>query len=275
MAVLQTYQVTTNREDLTDIVTNITPTKTPFLSSAPSNKAYMTYHEWSTDEITVPTANDNAQVEGVDFQSEDQYAPDRAGSFTQIFTKWPHVSDTQKAVRSAGVKDLYNYNVTNKLKQIALEVEIALVQGTGNSGASATAREIKGFLAAMTTNTASGAGASAATLTETMYNALLKTIWESGGDADTTFCTGTLKQTISGFTGGSTKNVDAKSKKLIASVDVYEGDFGLQKIIAHRLMPASTLAALERDKWAVCLASENQTYSLGQIGRFHKGYDRG
>jgi len=272
MAVLQTYQVTTNREDLTDIITNITPTKTPFLSSIRSTKAYNTLHEVMTDTATVPTANDNARVEGLDFQDEAQHAPTRVGTYTQIIAKYPKVSGTQQAVKTAGgIKNLYNYNVTLKLKEAALAIEYADINGTGNSGASGTAREIKGFLACIATNTATSTAASGDALTETMLNDLLEDIWDNGGDPDAVYCTGSLKRKISGFTGGATKNVDAKAKKLIASVDVYEGDFGLQKIIAHRLMPAKTIAALEQDKWAQAWLRKTKHEPLAKTGDSVRG----
>ena len=270
MAVLQTYQVTTNQDDLTDIITNITPDETPLLSNAPSTKAYMTYHEWQKDNLSTPTANSNAQIEGADFASQAQHAPTRDGSYAQLFLKWPHVSETQIAVRNVGIKNLYDYNVTQQLKDIALDIEYALINATGNSGASGTAREIKGVLSAISTNIKSGA-TGLSTLTEEMYNTLLKQIYDAGGKPNVTYTTSTLKQVISGFTGGSTKNVDATSKKLIASVDVYESDYGVQKIIIHRMMAANTLAALQMDKWRVAWLRKTKHEPLAKTGDSVKG----
>ena len=40
-----------NREDLSDMITNISPTETPFLSSIGSSKATNVYHEWLTHSL--------------------------------------------------------------------------------------------------------------------------------------------------------------------------------------------------------------------------------
>ena len=270
MSVLQTYQVTSNREDLSEIVTNITPFKTPLLSGLENTKANAVYHEVLQDTLSIPTANDNKNVQGKEFSPEDQHAPTRDGSSCQLFIKWPHVAGTQLAVRTAGAKNLYDYNVTQKLKEIALEIEFAILNGTGNSGASGTASEIKGIMACISTNTASGSGAGVP-LTEPVFNDLLQGIWGQGGEPDAVYCTGTLKRAISGFTAGSTKNVEAKDKRLTAAVDVYDGDFGVQKVVPHRLLPAKAFVALQQDLWATAWLRKTMHEPLPKTGDSVKG----
>lgn len=77
MAVLQTYQVQTAKEDLTDVLVNITPTKTPLLSSLKSVKMYGLPHETSVDDLTTPVANTNKWVQGDDAVEEEQVMPDK------------------------------------------------------------------------------------------------------------------------------------------------------------------------------------------------------
>jgi hypothetical protein len=129
--------------------------------------------------------------------------------------------------------------------------EYALVNGTGNSGASATARELKGVLTFITTNVETGTGTGNEALTEAMYNDLLQTIFDSGGSPDVTYANGWQKRKISAFSTPSTRNIDAENKKLVASVDVYESDFGLQTIVLDRWMSTDKIVCLEEDKWKV------------------------
>jgi hypothetical protein len=68
MATFQTYQSIGNREDLTDVIYNISPTDTPFMSSVGKTKATAVYHEWQTDALAAAVAN-NAAVEGADATS--------------------------------------------------------------------------------------------------------------------------------------------------------------------------------------------------------------
>ena len=49
-----TYNEPTNREDLTDIVTNISPTQTPITSMIGKSKANATYHEFRRTFLRMP-----------------------------------------------------------------------------------------------------------------------------------------------------------------------------------------------------------------------------
>ena len=68
MATYQTYQSVGNREDLTDVIYNISPTDTPFMSSVGKTKATAVYHEWQTDSLAAASTS-NAAVEGADATS--------------------------------------------------------------------------------------------------------------------------------------------------------------------------------------------------------------
>ena len=62
MADFSTYDAVGNREDLSDIIWNISPTATPFLSGITRNTATAVNHEWQTDSLAAPA--NNARVEG-------------------------------------------------------------------------------------------------------------------------------------------------------------------------------------------------------------------
>ena len=51
MATFQTYQSKGNREDLTDVITNIAPMDTWFTSTIGTTSVKGTYHEWQTDTL--------------------------------------------------------------------------------------------------------------------------------------------------------------------------------------------------------------------------------
>ena len=62
----QTYQANGNREDLIDMITMISPTDTPVLSSTESVRATSVLHEWQTDTLKTPTAVARVEGEGRD-----------------------------------------------------------------------------------------------------------------------------------------------------------------------------------------------------------------
>ena len=53
------------REDLADVIYNISPSETPFMSNAAKGTATNTLYEWQTDSLADAAAN--AQIEGDDY----------------------------------------------------------------------------------------------------------------------------------------------------------------------------------------------------------------
>lgn len=259
-----TYTTTGNREDLSDVITNISPTETPMFSSFGKVKAESTYHEWLTDSLATATAN--KQIEGADYTFARPTSRTRLGNYTQILVTDVEVSDTQRSVNTAGLEDEFAYQMAKAMKEHALDIEYAIVNGTGNSGASGTAREMKGVLAFITTTNATGTGTGNETLTEDMFNGALEDIWEQGGRPDTAFVNGGQKRKISGFTGGSTKYVEAPDKEVVNAVDVYDSDFGRIKVKLDRFMPAGTVALLQTDLWKVATLRPTKRVDVAKVG---------
>ncbi|WP_457641452.1 DUF5309 domain-containing protein [Persephonella sp.] len=242
-----TYTAVGNREDLSDIITNIAPTETPLYSMFGKSTAKSTYHEWLEDDLSAPGAN--AQVEGADYTINTATTRTRKGNYTQIFSKGYGVSGTQEAVLKAGIKSEIAYQMAKAMKEIARDVEYAIINNTAAvAGNATTARQMGGVQAFVTTNVLANAGTPRA-LTETLLNDGLQQAWESGGNPDVVVVNGANKRTISGFTAGATKEIYAKDKRLVASVDVYESDFGLVRIIANRWMPADKVFILEKGRF--------------------------
>jgi len=268
-SVFKTYDAIGNREDLIDIITDISPLETPMFSSFGKTSAKATYHEWQTDSLASAAANTN--VEGADEDADALTATTRTGNYTQILRKSWRVSETQQAVDSAGRPNEYNYQMAKAMKELARDIEYALVNGTGNSGATGTARELKGVLSWITTNIETGTGTGSEALTETMYNDMLQTIYDSGGNPDTTYANGWQKRKISAFSTSNTRNISGEDKRLVNSVDVYESDFGLQKIILDRYMTTSVVACLENDLWKVAMLRPVMHKELPDAGGGPKG----
>lgn len=249
---VKTYEQVGEREDLTDIISTITLHETPLFSGLEHVKAKGTYHEWQTDSLTTGSANN--QIEGADFSFALAASRTRTGNYTQIFTKAIEVSETIRAVSMAGLEDEYAYQMEKKMKEIATDVEKALITATANSGASGTARRLKGILSWLTAYVESGSGTGTQALTETLYNNMLAEIWGNGGRPDATYVNGWQKRKISGFSTSNTRYLEVDSEaKLINKVSIYESDFGVQRIILDSFMSTDTVAVLQRDMWKVAI----------------------
>tara|TARA_Y100000031_G_scaffold150328_1_gene189534 strand:+ start:172 stop:477 length:306 start_codon:yes stop_codon:yes gene_type:complete len=67
------------REDLADVIYNISPVETPFISNAGKGTATQTNHEWQTDALEAAAAN--AQIEGNDYTLDSRSATVRLSNY--------------------------------------------------------------------------------------------------------------------------------------------------------------------------------------------------
>lgn len=248
-----TYSANTNKEDLTDVLTEIGQMDTPVFSGLKKVSAKNSYHEWSTYDYAA--AATNAQAEGATFSYGTLTSPSRVGNYTQIFSKTFQVSETQRAVDPAGMEDEYAFRVQVALKEIGRDIEKALINGTANSGATGTGRRLKGILAFITDNISTGTGqaasaASSRSLSETELNGLLQDIYSDGGSPDWLLGSFRQKRAVAELASSNRRYVDGQ-KTFTSAVDVYESPFGMLRVDGDSQMPADTLCALSKDMWAV------------------------
>lgn len=246
---LITYQDTTRKEDVVDLITNVDFKNTPLLSGLAESSASNTLHEWLVDSFA--SSGDNAAIESADATIVDMVQPTRKNNVVQMFRQVITVSDTERAVSVYGQSDPYTYQMQKKMTELARDIEKALMAGTRASGASGVARRLDGVIAQISTNAT--ARTSGTSLTETEFNDIMAGVWNSGTDqyADEVYVGSYIKRVISGFTAGATKFDKSEDKRLTNAVDVYEGDFGVHKIFLHREVPTSTVVALDSSKWRV------------------------
>ena len=276
MALFETYTEAAGtggggmREDLLDVIVNISPTETPMQSAFKKSKAVATTHEWLTD--TLGTADASRVAEGAAFSNSANVAVARTrlSNYTQINREVFEVSDTMDAVDKAGIKGgEYEYQLARALKILALAMETDIVNGASAAGAAGTPRGSKGVIPWTTSNVDTAGGGR--DLTEAIYNNSLQAIFVNGGNPDTTYVHGTQKRAISGFSASSQRNIEATAKKLVYSVDVYESDFGLQRVILDRHMITDKLAQLQKDMWGIAMLRPVKHTPIAKLGASRAG----
>lgn len=246
------------KEDLLEQITNVDPWDTPWVSQAPKVGARHVYHQWLKDTLSSTIYNSTAgAVEGADWSLDSNTAPVREFNITMILSKNVGVSETQRAVDTAGFKDQYAYEVQKATKELAIKLErLVFANLTTATGASGTARVMRGLQSFITTNTAyAGAGAGETVGNATAdgqlgvngFNDMLNAIFSSGGNPEQVYVSPKVKRQISSFAlpgagAGSpfTRNIAAVEKKLISSIDFYDSDFGLIQLVLDRWVPEST-----------------------------------
>ena len=274
------YDAAGNREDLADIIYDISPMDTPFISSIPHVGASATNHEWQTDSLAAAAAN--AVIEGDDATTTAAVASVRAGNYLQISDKVPRVSGTQRVVDSAGRGDELDYQIMKQGKELKRDMEFANV-GVNNAkvaGNDTTARELGSVQSWIATNddfgtsgaSPTGDGTDARTdgtqraFAEADLKTALSAAWDAGGEPDLIMVGSFNKQAMSSFTGGATRTVDASDKRLTAAIDVYVSDFGELSVVPNRFMRSRDCLIIQTDMWALASLRAFQEVPLSKTG---------
>jgi hypothetical protein len=273
-----TYAAVGNREDLSDVIYRIDPTDTPFVSGIDKTKASAVAHEWQTQALAAVDTG-NAVLEGDDATTDAATPTVRLSNVCQISDKVARVTGTQQAVEQAGRDDELAYQEMLKGLELKRDMEAILV-GTNqakNAGNATTARVTASVLSWVKSNTSKGAGGADPTaadgtgtrtdgtqraFTEANLKTVLQSIWNAGGKPDTIFTGGFNKQVFSTFTGRASPTEETKSKKIVASVDAYESDFGVLKVVANRFSRARDVLVLQMDMWALATLNGRKMVSV-------------
>lgn len=267
-----------NREDLLDVITIISPVDTPLFTMFRKTKVSNVQVEWLTDALD--QAATNAVVEGssATFQAATQRT--RLLNYCQISREAYDVSDTQRAVNPAGIRDEFRYQMGKGLKQWKRDVEHDIINGNTASAASTRcARGIFRWLGGFSSVTANATGTNSGLfLLESDLNARLQAIWVSGGLADYVLCTPSVKNFISTNYAGSAnsrRNIPLTDNAVVNVIDFYYSDFGNIKLLPHRWFnsAAAGTANLQRvtfmiqsDKWVLGFLRPPKNVPLAKIG---------
>lgn len=269
------------REDLSDVIYNIAPVETPFMSMIPHVKATQMNHEWQTDSLAAAAAN--AVIEGDDVAAGASTPTTRLGNITQLSHKAARVTSRARAVNTAGRADELVYQMELKrARELRRDVETALLSNkpkvTGND---TTAPELAGIGAWIATNSSTGATGSVPSpvdgsdarndgtqrlFTEDLLKNVLKLCYDAGGYPDKLLVGAFNRQIASTFTINKTVMQKAEDSTLHATFSVYDSDFGSLTIIPDRFMRSRDALVLQTDMWAFATLQDFHSYDLAKTG---------
>lgn len=294
----QTFTQTNIREDLSNLIYNVDPFKTPVLNMARKMKATSTFHEWDTDSLAAQNLN-NAQIQGDDATADALTATARLGNYTQISRKVVQIARTSQSVKAAGGSNKMGYQLAKKAKELKIDMEGTITNNVARlAGTASTAAKTAGLCAWLQQNTvfqtggtpsgadpsgvtAAGAenfgngtttrtdNSATASLTETMVDTLAQSIFtSSGGSAPYLVVSGVNKQAISKFTGpAGTRFNRVEDKMLRTAIDEYETDFGVIRVIPDiHLARSKDCFALDPQYFGVAYLDGFQTEPLAKTG---------
>lgn len=281
------------REELSNLIANISPEDTPVLTGSKKGKVTNTFYEWQRDALAAPAAN--AQLQGDDVAAFPAITPTvRMGNRTQIMRKLAIVADTLEAVDKAGRDREMSYQIALRAAELKRDQEFAILANTASVTGSGAVAPLFGSLGAMVgsidgTNVSKEAtgtnptdpiaftdarndGATRA-FTEAFLKTVIAGVWTAGGSPDIISTDSIQKSVVSGFAGVATKTYFQEAKRpaaVIASADVYVSEFGVFSVIPDRFQRARDVWLLDLDAIRVVTLRPYKVVELAKTGDAEK-----
>ncbi len=276
-----TYDSVGIREDLSDVIHNISPEETPFYSKSAKKAAKNTFVEWQTDSLRSSAAN--AHIEGDATTAEARTATTRLGNYTQIFKNAVVVSDSDDNVDNAGRAKEIAYQTLKIAKEQKLDIEKALFDNNARAaGSSSVARELAGAPAWLTTNTVAGSGGAdptgdgtdartdgtQAAFSQANFDTVMQSIWVAGGKPDTVYLSAFQMNVALGFTGNNNQrsSVQAGDERVVKSLAVYVTPWGTVEFMPSRENRSRDVFIMQDNMWEVASLRGTKNVALAKTG---------
>jgi hypothetical protein len=270
----KTYDATAIREDLSDVIYDISPTDTPFMSSiAGKGSVSNTLFEWQTDALAAASGS-NYHVEGAAAGTAATTATTRVTNQTQISKKVVEVTGTHETVNNAGKKSEMAHQLAKASKELKRDMETSLLaDNAAAAGNATTARETRGAANWITTNvTDAGTSSTHAAVVEADIIAVAEATWNAGGEPSTMLLGATNKKLVTAMSGraDAVRSVSDDNMSIYNAVDVYVSDFGTFNIHLDRYCDQDVIYFLDHDMWSVDYLRDFQTVDIAKEGDSEK-----
>jgi hypothetical protein len=272
-----TYSATSDREDLSNIIYNISPMQTPFMSSIGKRSINNVVFDWQTEVLATPDSS--GELEGFELSRSASVATTRVSNVAMISKRDATVSGSQESSDPAGKRSEMAHQLAIMSKALKRDMEEALCQnGAKTTGNATTARVTGGFESWITSNDSRGAGGASTgggaaptdgtqrDLTEQLLKDTLELCFQNGGEPSLAICGPHNKQVISGFTGRSQARQMIDANTVEASVSIYSSDFGELKIVPSNRSRERSLLLVDPEYAKVSYLRDFKTVDIATIG---------
>lgn len=246
------YDQVGKKEDVSDVITNISPTKTPFQTSIGSESAHNIVYQWQEDSLMAVSSS--PQVEGANAPTATWQATVMRNNTTQIFNAVAQTSGTTDAIETYGRDKEMAYQLALRSAELKRNLEWAFIgtRQTQTAGADGTARQFAGFQQQLdsTVQESVGASGSPAALTETALLNLAQTLYNDGADPTTLMVKPADGLKVAAFQTGATGRevfIANGETKVTNVVDVYRNPFGTFKVVLNRFIAGGPMGGSQSD----------------------------
>lgn len=280
MATFQTYTEIGIKENISDVITNISPRKTPFMSSIGNEKVTQPIYQWQEDSLRNVSAT--TQVEGADASDITVSPTVMRSNYTAIFSEAVKIAGTVQATAAYGRAKELAYQMAKSSAALKRDVENAFVgtAAAANAGAAATARVTASYQRQIT-----GAGTSTfaaqsgnvffmntgIALTEAGLTSAIQAAFTAGGDPTRILVTPSNSLVLAGFALAANKYRTIQSgtdgeKRLVNAVNLYVSPFGECVVEIDRFLRASNTLVYDPDMWTQATLRPWTRENLAKVG---------
>jgi hypothetical protein len=268
MAAWTTYDQVGQAEDVSDVISNISPTKTPFQSMVGREKISARNPEWQEDALDA--VEEVARVEGHDPTEATLVATVMRSNYTQIFEKTVKVSDTADKIKTHGRAKESAYQVAKKMAELKRHFEHSLVglDTAATAGTSAVARKFASVWQQLDASVITDAGAGATDpLTEAAVLANMQLVYNAGGDFNTIMVKPADSLIVADFAKATGRTRDfSTARKVVNAVDLYVSPFGEVRVVLNRFIKTTHALIFDPSNWKVLVLRNWFRETLAKTG---------
>lgn len=265
VATLNTFADGTRMDSITKGIVNIDPVDTPVTSNRKVEKMTNTVHETYFDGLYNVTSS-HTVYEGSDTAAYWNEAPTTLYFIAEGLRSTYRITKTRHNVVGKTGQNPLAREREKAGKMMKKILEERAILSTQASGASGTARQMKGLVSQLATYTDTNATIA---FTESGVNSQLIDAWDRGAEIDELFLPMQLKRKASAWTGVATVvNTDVQDKRIVSAKNLYESDAtNLMKLMKSRVltdfMSAGAASSAERSLY---FGVEGSKVKLGLLG---------
>lgn len=289
MAAYTSYDVVGKKEDISDVITMISPTKTPFTSLIPSEKIHNTIFQWQEDVLASPNLS-NAQEDGFVASDTAPVPTTMRNNITQILSKTVNIADTVDSVAMYGRAKETAYQLGKSAAELKRDLEAIVLSGqTSVAGNDSTARTMNSFQAQVDSSLLYKTGGSTTAMSETNLLTASQQLYVNGVDPEYLMIPPAESLAIANYASATGRerfldNSNAGGRKIVNVIDLYVSPFGELKVVLNRFQLNTDYLIFEKSMWTLptlrpwtreTLAKTGDSTRMMIVGEFslrHKNY---
>jgi len=272
MASFTSYDVVGKKEDISDIITMISPTKTPFTTLVGEEKVWNTLFQWQEDSLASPNTS-NAFVDGFVASDAAPVATVMRNNYTQILSKTVNVAATTDAVSRYGRAKEIAYQLGKYSAEVKRDLEAIMLSGqTAAAGSTSVARTMASYQAMVDSSLLIKTGGADVTMTETVLMTTLNSLYVNGADPSVLMVPPAEAITIANYAAAAgryrTLQTGTRNSQdsIVNVIDLYVSPYGEIKVILNRFQLATDYLIFEPEMWKRQVLRPWSRETLAKVG---------